>query len=565
MSKAARCSLGNTSINAAAFDFLARLHFGLCSVETPVVIYRPKAGLGGVGFTLTHLILALQFASLHRRSLVVAEDQPWVWSAGVQFDVRRDRNATLADVYWPSSCEAVRSTASRTRAHVRIMGPGVAARLSSWSSGATGVFLDSLTVDPSSCHNFYCAWANRVPQPFAGQCTIWWHSRLAHFLLRPSRRLLRALRTYALIAGHCPPALCGAHMRTSELSADHDGTVAAEGGQSWLSSQLREQRSVDATEQATVTAVTLARRAPSRSASGRHTRRFSPPSDVTTRPTFRSSLRGSFLRCLLPLPNQSVGAAMVHLHLRGGDSCAPLERPKCVAPHDAWQFVSPLIAPPLRKRPPSDPNLRATPVVLLSTDKELPANAWAEQLGRVEVLGFTFPRAKYHSAVNVEERLVSEKLNRAEFLYESLLDLGLATLAHGHVGSFYSNFARMGLLLAHNAQFDYRTFDGYWCPYTACHAGRRDADYFCRKRRPLHISSIELDGKPIQAHPARQGWVSMLQILQNRTVALTETRMQNGSDGTQYVNDEIPTPQSYRACRHIFTRHLERAWTPKVY
>ena len=81
---------------------------------------------------------------------------------------------------------------------------------------------------------------------------------------------------------------------------------------------------------------------------------------------------------------------------------------------------------------------------------------------------------------------VRQSLPRFDVLRESLLDLGLlaqATLVT--VGSFYSNFARMGWLLAGGA-LDYESFDALWCPLPSATPGGRTLAHLRRAAAVAH-------------------------------------------------------------------------------
>ena len=210
--------------------------------------------------------------------------------------------------------------------------------------------------------------------------------------------------------------------------------------------------------------------------------------------------------------------------------------------------------------------------MLLSTDDdETPA-------GRDGALSFSFTRYKYshedgwkRGAPDIEVR---QSLPRFDVLRESLLDLGLlaqATLVT--VGSFYSNFARIGWLLAGGA-LDYESFDALWCPFAICNAGRADAALICAGRRPLHIADIEQWGVWTCApddvaaedvpklescegvehvHPARRPWSALMHAVKTRVLPLTRTDA-----------DNEPTAASEAECRRLFDEAL-KARMLKIY
>ena len=116
------CQLGSEAADAAAFDWLAARHFS-GTADTHTFVYVPDQ-MGGVGLALNRLLLAYHFAALHGRPLVVmnsrrwkaAQSEPllhghikwsewseWRWTRGVSLG--RGRNATMADLYWPSTSE----------------------------------------------------------------------------------------------------------------------------------------------------------------------------------------------------------------------------------------------------------------------------------------------------------------------------------------------------------------------------------------------------------------------------------------------------------------------------
>ena len=260
-------------------------------------------------------------------------------------------------------------------------------------------------------------------------------------------------------------------------------------------------------------------------------------------------------------------------HVRGGDACnsfsraqgPSLHRPPCVRGADAWSAVAQALAA-------RGGGGGARPIVLLSTDDdETPA-------GRDGALSFSFTRYKYshedgwkRGAPDIEVR---QSLPRFDVLRESLLDLGLlaqATLVT--VGSFYSNFARIGWLLAGGA-LDYESFDALWCPFAICNAGRADAALICAGRRPLHIADIEQWGVWTCApddvaaedvpklescegvehvHPARRPWSALMHAVKTRVLPLTRTDA-----------DNEPTAASEAECRRLFDEAL-KARMLKIY
>ena len=140
--------------------------------------------------------------------------------------------------------------------------------------------------------------------------------------------------------------------------------------------------------------------------------------------------------------------------------------------------------------------------MLLSTDtSDVPPH------GAYDVRSFEFSREKYEGNQLIEWRLSGEndqarclrgKCHRdfdpSEMLYETVLDLGLAAQASGsHIGSFYSNFARLALLLGggNNPTLEYVSFDGRWCPFLMCNAGRTGVQQLCSGHMLMHIAGIE--------------------------------------------------------------------------
>lgn len=178
------CQLGNEAADAAAFDWLAARHFS-GRADTHTFVYVPDQ-MGGVGLALNRLLLAYHYAALHGRPLVVMNARRWKaaqsgklrghkwsewrWTRGVSLG--HGRNATMADLYWPSTSEGDIETHRDT---------------------------EDITHLVINCETFRrCGWANRVPEDFASRCVIWWFSRLAHFHLRLSERLAAAVRAFAL-------------------------------------------------------------------------------------------------------------------------------------------------------------------------------------------------------------------------------------------------------------------------------------------------------------------------------------------------------------------------------
>ena len=112
-------------------------------------------GPAGVSNTLTKLVLAFHYALLHGMQLVVSPD--WIWTKRLVLD---GGNASFADVYWPSGCDA-----HAHRAESRGGGDGLdAARLYMGQQATSGTL---------GCANFACSWANEVPPPFSGMCVSW--------------------------------------------------------------------------------------------------------------------------------------------------------------------------------------------------------------------------------------------------------------------------------------------------------------------------------------------------------------------------------------------------------
>lgn len=496
------CRLGNRSIDAAAFSHLAQLHLGHCDANTPVLVYEPASETGGVGYGLNRLLLAYHYAALHRVPLLVSHREPWLWTRAVRLE---RRNATMADVYWPSACEATvaagQSLASFTRAR-------------------------KMTWFMRQCQNYrICDWANRVPRPFAGQCVVWWFSRLAHFHLRPSQELAAALRQFALSDDRCPRRLCGAHV------------AAAEPQGSLLARRLRDDDAQRWQERAVL----------------RHSQQRTARS--SQRPVYRPSWVGQLARRLLLLPNQSLNTPVHSLYARGGDSCAAFIRPRCRGMEEGWE----LLRRALRQRGAGEDSRRS--LVLVSTDTGS-RSSWGVApkqwpfAQRPRTLAFAFSRTSYQANELIEFRLKrGSGLKPTHLLLEALLDLTLAAQANRvHVGSFYSNFARLALLLS--GSFEYASFDGLWCPYELCNVGRRDARRFCSGRSPLDTVDIELRGSPLDkrapVHSARIAWVKAMESLSQR----------RGFRSVQ--RPSLPANTSFEACVASF-RELQQASLPLIY
>ena len=509
------CQLGSEAADAAAFDWLAARHFS-GRADTPTFVYVPDQ-MGGVGLALNRLLLAYHYAALHGRPLVVMNARRWKaaqsgelrghkwsewrWTRGVSLG--HGRNATMADLYWPSTSDGDIETHRDT---------------------------EDITHLVINCETFRrCGWANRVPEDFASRCVIWWFSRLAHFHLRLSERLAAAVRAFAL--DRCPPTLCGRTVG-GRFKPEPNGTLL---GRRLLRAAEQKRR-----ERATLLAL--------------------PSVALASRlPRYRPSLASDLAQRLLLLPGVSPQMHVLSLHVRGGDSCYAGERPRCRSMQEAWPFLEQAL-PANNSGAPGQ-----RPLVLLSTD-----TADVPPQGAYDVRSFEFSREKYEGDQLIEWRLSGEndqahclggKCHRdfdpSEMLYETVLDLGLAAQASGsHIGSFYSNFARLSLLLSggNNPTLEYVSFDGVWCPFILCNAGRTDVQRLCSGRVLWHIAGIELRGKGnhhgIEVHSARRTWVDTLTRAEALVTPLTKTIVHNNSRGeTIRVDDLIPTADSVRVCR----------------
>ena len=461
------CGLGNRSVDAAAFSYLSQMHLRTCDDDTPALLFAPASNTGGVGYALNQLLLAFHYAVLQRKQLIVFHQDAWLWTRSVSL---LQRNATMSDVYWPGTCETLAGRRPHLLAQAR---------------------KSKINWYMRQCQNYkVCDWANRVPKPFAGQCVVWWYSRLAHFYLRPSRELVATLRRFALSEDRCPRRLCGAHVSAVEPAG------------SLLSVRLQNEDRLHGQEQAILQPLLVS-------------------ADPSTPPaTYRPPFVGELARQLLLLPNRSFDTSVHSLHVRGGDSCADFIRPRCRTVEEGWETFGKV----MQRR--SSVTTTKRPLVLVSTDTTTdsrwrPPNQWSwPGVRKPHSLAFAFSRTSYQSRELIETRLNRGRgLDPTNMLLESLLDLILAAQATSlHVGSFYSNFARLAMLLS--GSFTYASFDGSWCPYELCNAGRRDARYFCSGRRPNVIMDIELRGSPLDkrapVHAARTAWVAAMQKLSQR-------------------------------------------------
>ena len=193
------------------------------------------------------------------------------------------------------------------------------------------------------------------------------------------------------------------------------------------------------------------------------------------------------------LRHVSPAATLIAVHVRVGDSCTSADqRPECMLDW-ATQLRKEIVHKKsqlgamagnatgmamVANRLPRDAynatfNLL---VVLLSTDSGVVfsrRSASAAKAGVHAVLGLHLNRAVYSSTDLIEHRVKKGELEARRVLADSLLDIIL--LAHGrhHVGSFYSNFARLALLMS--GSLDSTTRDGsLWCPFHKCNVGRHD-------------------------------------------------------------------------------------------
>lgn len=312
----ARCA-SRASTARAAFEFLNHLHHRPCDAHTPVVVHEwTHAGLGNA---LGQLILSLQFAALHNRTLVTVEfargtNSPWVWTNSTGF--------TPHDVYWPSSCDEF-----AVKHGVRSFVGAIRMR------------------EPSACPSWGCSWANIVPESAvtagvgSSECVFDWYAHLTHFILRPSLSLMDWVKEVGLMS--CSRALCGA-----ASSSDARNGGIEQGGvpprrvsraSGWLSTQAQQHSDASHRERFTMQAAAIAHashpapHAQSAKATGAHPADKIEATGVDGwRPPFASGLATALQ--LLPATGQH--AQVLSVHLRSADACEGVrpyeQRPACV-------------------------------------------------------------------------------------------------------------------------------------------------------------------------------------------------------------------------------------------
>ena len=477
------CTQSSEETATAAFEYLQALHFRRCDRSTPIVVHTwTNAGLGNA---IGQLLLSLQFAALHDRTLVLGTrdnnaSHSWVWT--------NNTDLQPSDIFWPSSCDR----------HLHEGGL-------KWNKDMTfAVHMHGI-----HCPTYGCTWANAVPERLQRSlypkrlCVSSWYSHLLSFILRPSEGAMQRLVDAASPA--CPAELCGV---ASGQPLEHRG--------SWQAARAREFR-----------------------VRQEHERPLVERGGVAWRPGFALHLATR----LNLLPAATSRTRVMALHLRVGDACAKnrprWQRPGCVY-NDAvgwvagWEATLRNWTRDVSRRGGTAGGVggRGDVVVLLSTDS---ARAYAERhdiaasLGARSVVGFAFARAKYgHGHTDdrhgnatsvgaarrgmqlqfVENRLASGSLHALPLLLEGLLDLGLLAQGSTLVGSLYSNFARLAMQLAppHNSRPLQRataavvapprvlSFDAAWCPYHQCNAGCTDVDRMCDS--PREIAAVELSRGP---------------------------------------------------------------------
>ena len=438
----------------------------------------------GLGNAIGQLLLSLQFAALHDRTLVLGTrdnnaSHSWVWT--------NNTDLQPSDIFWPSSCDR----------HLHEGGL-------KWNKDMTfAVHMHGI-----HCPTYGCTWANAVPE------------RLQRSLY-PKRCVSRA------------------GIRTSSASSSGRPRVPCSGW--WMPPRQPAPRSSVASHRASHSSTgQLAGRARREfRVRQEHERPLVERGGVAWRPGFALHLATR----LNLLPAATSRTRVMALHLRVGDACAKnrprWQRPGCVY-NDAvgwvagWEATLRNWTRDVSRRGGTAGGVggRGDVVVLLSTDS---ARAYAERhdiaasLGARSVVGFAFARAKYgHGHTDdrhgnatsvgaarrgmqlqfVENRLASGSLQALPLLLEGLLDLGLLAQGSTLVGSLYSNFARLAMQLAppHNSRPLQRataavvapprvlSFDAAWCPYHQCNAGCTDVDRMCDS--PREIAAVELSRGP---------------------------------------------------------------------
>ena len=485
----------------AVFDYLQRLHFGVCTPQTAVVVHSwAHAGLGNA---LGQLLLSLQFAALHNRVLVIStasESDSWVWLNNSGFHPH--------DLIWPSSCD-----------------------LLAREMGSHRIFTHRLQMNNIFCPTYGCPWANAVPEPFSNLCVMNWYSHLLDFILRPSKGMHDWLAEYAA-PPVCGPELCGANGEAD--SNGHDQ----------LARVTRRERSM--------------MRAANSSSRGS----WRPPFALELASRLRLPV-GLRKRDLLVVGvHLRVGDACVKARPQWQrPACVYTEGDGWAS---GWaERISGWISTRrqsdvLGARRPRDV------AILLSTDSarayDKRAEEVGERLGASTVVGFNFPRTKYdhdeesngNDANNktkrgvrlfLEERLRSKKQAARPLLAEALLDLLLLSHStHLLVGSMYSNFARLALQLGHmvsGGMLRHESFDAFWCPYHQCQAGCMDLQRICSAprllaeaelsagprgsyevgggQRPRRLQNLFGEALINATHPARRPWAACMLKLAERT------------------------------------------------